>query len=66
MFLETAQEGSGDTPSDGWFCPPALALDPPPAAHVVRDEIFGPLATLERVRSVDAACDAVEASPWRR
>ncbi len=53
-----------DAPADGWFCPPALAVDPPAGAHVVRDEIFGPLVTLERVPSVDAAVQAVEASPF--
>jgi RHH-type transcriptional regulator, proline utilization regulon repressor / proline dehydrogenase / delta 1-pyrroline-5-carboxylate dehydrogenase len=31
---------------------------------VVRDEIFGPLVSVERVRDVDAACEAVEASPF--
>jgi RHH-type transcriptional regulator, proline utilization regulon repressor / proline dehydrogenase / delta 1-pyrroline-5-carboxylate dehydrogenase len=51
-------------PDDGWFCRPAVAVDVPPDAHVVRDEIFGPLVSVERMRDVDAACDAVEASPF--
>ena len=54
----------GDPPPGGWFCRPALAVDAPPDAHVVRDEIFGPLVSVERVRDVDAACDAVDASPF--
>jgi RHH-type proline utilization regulon transcriptional repressor/proline dehydrogenase/delta 1-pyrroline-5-carboxylate dehydrogenase len=53
-----------DPPADGWFCLPGLAVDAPADAHVVRDEIFGPLVSVERVRDVDAACDAVEASPF--
>jgi RHH-type proline utilization regulon transcriptional repressor/proline dehydrogenase/delta 1-pyrroline-5-carboxylate dehydrogenase len=31
---------------------------------VLREEIFGPLLAVERVASVDAAIDAVEASPF--
>lgn len=53
-----------DPPAEGWFCRPALAIDAPPDARVVRDEIFGPLLSVERVRDVDAACDALEASPF--
>jgi RHH-type proline utilization regulon transcriptional repressor/proline dehydrogenase/delta 1-pyrroline-5-carboxylate dehydrogenase len=66
---EAGENGSlvapgGDTPPDGWFCPPAIAVDPGPDARVVREEIFGPLVSVERVRDVDAACAAVEASPF--
>jgi RHH-type proline utilization regulon transcriptional repressor/proline dehydrogenase/delta 1-pyrroline-5-carboxylate dehydrogenase len=31
---------------------------------VLREEVFGPLLTLERVASIDAACAAVEALPF--
>jgi RHH-type proline utilization regulon transcriptional repressor/proline dehydrogenase/delta 1-pyrroline-5-carboxylate dehydrogenase len=55
---------AGDPPADGWFCSPALAVDAPVDAHVVCDEIFGPLVSVERVRDVDAACEAIEASPF--
>jgi RHH-type proline utilization regulon transcriptional repressor/proline dehydrogenase/delta 1-pyrroline-5-carboxylate dehydrogenase len=51
-------------PDDGWFCAPALATGLPPDSPVVREEIFGPLLTLESVRDVEAACDAVDASPF--
>jgi RHH-type proline utilization regulon transcriptional repressor/proline dehydrogenase/delta 1-pyrroline-5-carboxylate dehydrogenase len=66
---EVARDGTlvdrpGETPPEGWFCEPALAVDPPPDAHVVRDEIFGPLVTVERVKDVAAACDAVDSSPF--
>jgi RHH-type proline utilization regulon transcriptional repressor/proline dehydrogenase/delta 1-pyrroline-5-carboxylate dehydrogenase len=56
--------GDAAAPTDGWFCRPALAVDAPAGARVVRDEIFGPLVSVERVRDVDAACDAIEASPF--
>ena len=55
---------AGDPPPEGWFCPPAIATGLPPDSPVVREEIFGPLVTVEPVRDVDAACDAVDASPF--
>jgi RHH-type proline utilization regulon transcriptional repressor/proline dehydrogenase/delta 1-pyrroline-5-carboxylate dehydrogenase len=53
-------EGSGA----GHFCPPTLATGLPPDSPVLRDEIFGPVLTVERFASVEAAADAVEASPF--
>jgi RHH-type proline utilization regulon transcriptional repressor/proline dehydrogenase/delta 1-pyrroline-5-carboxylate dehydrogenase len=52
------------TPGDGYFCPPTLATDLPPDSPVLRDEIFGPVLTVERFKSIEAAADAVEASPF--
>jgi RHH-type transcriptional regulator, proline utilization regulon repressor / proline dehydrogenase / delta 1-pyrroline-5-carboxylate dehydrogenase len=54
----------GALPDEGWFCAPALATDLPEGSPVLRDEIFGPLLAFERVPSVAAACDAVDASPF--
>jgi RHH-type proline utilization regulon transcriptional repressor/proline dehydrogenase/delta 1-pyrroline-5-carboxylate dehydrogenase len=51
-------------PEDGWFCPPMLVTGLPGDSPVLRDEIFGPLLAVESYRSVDAACDAVDASPF--
>jgi RHH-type transcriptional regulator, proline utilization regulon repressor / proline dehydrogenase / delta 1-pyrroline-5-carboxylate dehydrogenase len=51
-------------PADGWFCPPILATDLPPDSAVLREEIFGPVLAVERFKTVEAACDAVEASPF--
>jgi RHH-type proline utilization regulon transcriptional repressor/proline dehydrogenase/delta 1-pyrroline-5-carboxylate dehydrogenase len=53
-----------DPPAEGWFCAPALATELPPGSPVAHEEIFGPLLTVEAVRDVDAACDAVDASPF--
>jgi RHH-type proline utilization regulon transcriptional repressor/proline dehydrogenase/delta 1-pyrroline-5-carboxylate dehydrogenase len=50
--------------SEGFFCPPTLAVDLPPDSAVLRDEIFGPVLAIERFKSVEAACDAVESSPF--
>jgi RHH-type proline utilization regulon transcriptional repressor/proline dehydrogenase/delta 1-pyrroline-5-carboxylate dehydrogenase len=51
-------------PGDGWFCRPRLATDLPPESSVLREEVFGPLLAVERVRDMTAACDAVDASPF--
>ncbi|MEA2350542.1 MAG: RHH-type transcriptional regulator, proline utilization regulon repressor / proline dehydrogenase, partial [Thermoleophilaceae bacterium] len=51
-------------PESGWFCAPTIATDLPPDSPVLSDEIFGPLLAVERVSSVDAACDALERSPF--
>ena len=48
----------------GWFATPTLAVDLPADSPVLRDEIFGPLLAIERVRDVDEACDRVDASPF--
>ncbi len=51
-------------PDEGWFCPPTLVTDLPPDSAVLHEEIFGPLLALERVRDIDAACTALESSPF--
>jgi RHH-type proline utilization regulon transcriptional repressor/proline dehydrogenase/delta 1-pyrroline-5-carboxylate dehydrogenase len=49
---------------DGWFAAPAVATDLPAGSPVLREEIFGPLLAVERVRDVADACDRVDASPY--
>jgi RHH-type proline utilization regulon transcriptional repressor/proline dehydrogenase/delta 1-pyrroline-5-carboxylate dehydrogenase len=51
-------------PGEGHFCAPTLVTDLPPDSPVLRDEIFGPVLAVERFKSIEAACDAVEASPF--
>ena len=46
--------------SEGWFCPAIVATDLPEDSAVMREEIFGPLLAVQRVRDVDAACDVVD------
>jgi RHH-type proline utilization regulon transcriptional repressor/proline dehydrogenase/delta 1-pyrroline-5-carboxylate dehydrogenase len=46
--------------SDGWFSPAIVATDLPEDSAVLREEIFGPLLAVQRVRDVDAACDLVD------
>jgi RHH-type proline utilization regulon transcriptional repressor/proline dehydrogenase/delta 1-pyrroline-5-carboxylate dehydrogenase len=47
-------------PGVGWFVPPALATGLPAGSPVLEDEIFGPLLAVERVASVEIACDIVD------
>jgi RHH-type proline utilization regulon transcriptional repressor/proline dehydrogenase/delta 1-pyrroline-5-carboxylate dehydrogenase len=51
-------------PPHGWYCPPIVLADVEPAAPVLREEVLGPLLTVERVASVDDACDRVDALPF--
>ena len=52
--------GGTPVPERGWFVPPALALELPPGSEVLREEVFGPLLAVERVPSIEAACDVVD------
>jgi RHH-type proline utilization regulon transcriptional repressor/proline dehydrogenase/delta 1-pyrroline-5-carboxylate dehydrogenase len=54
----------GPVPENGWFCPPRIACDLPSDSAVLRDEIFGPLISLERVATVDEASDVVAGLPF--
>jgi RHH-type proline utilization regulon transcriptional repressor/proline dehydrogenase/delta 1-pyrroline-5-carboxylate dehydrogenase len=56
--------GGSAPPGEGWFCRPSLATDLPADSSVLREEIFGPLLAVERVRDMAAACDLVDASPF--
>jgi predicted delta-1-pyrroline-5-carboxylate dehydrogenase group 2 len=47
-------------PEEGWFVPPLVAGELPAGSPVLEEEIFGPLLALERVESVEAACDVVD------
>ena len=51
-------------PGEGWFCPPTLVADLPDDSPVLREEIFGPLLAVTRVRDVDEACDVVDSLPF--
>ncbi len=48
----------------GWFYAPTVLADLPPAAPVAREEIFGPVAVVERVRDVDAAIARANDTPY--
>jgi RHH-type proline utilization regulon transcriptional repressor/proline dehydrogenase/delta 1-pyrroline-5-carboxylate dehydrogenase len=54
----------GEVPEPGWFVAPALAADLPEDSPVNREEIFGPLLSLTRVRDLDHAVDIVDSLPF--
>jgi RHH-type proline utilization regulon transcriptional repressor/proline dehydrogenase/delta 1-pyrroline-5-carboxylate dehydrogenase len=56
--------GTRDVPGEGWYCPPRVVADVDPAAAVLREEVFGPLLTVERVASMDQAFTVVESLPY--
>jgi RHH-type transcriptional regulator, proline utilization regulon repressor / proline dehydrogenase / delta 1-pyrroline-5-carboxylate dehydrogenase len=51
-------------PGRGWFCPPTVAADLPRDSPVLNEEIFGPLLAIDRVASVEQACDVVDGLPF--
>jgi RHH-type proline utilization regulon transcriptional repressor/proline dehydrogenase/delta 1-pyrroline-5-carboxylate dehydrogenase len=51
-------------PDHGWFCPPAVASDLPPDSAVLREEVFGPLLTVEPIRDLEQGCEIVESLPY--
>jgi RHH-type proline utilization regulon transcriptional repressor/proline dehydrogenase/delta 1-pyrroline-5-carboxylate dehydrogenase len=53
-----------EVPNRGWFAAPTLATELPSGSPVLTEEIFGPLLAIERVRSIEDACDRVDASPF--
>ena len=55
--------GMSDVPADGWYVAPIVATRLPADSPLLRDEIFGPLLTVEPVRDVEEACDRVDALP---
>jgi RHH-type proline utilization regulon transcriptional repressor/proline dehydrogenase/delta 1-pyrroline-5-carboxylate dehydrogenase len=57
-----AEAAGADGP--GWFSSPLVAGELPPDSPLRTEEVFGPLVTLERVVSVNAACDAIDALPF--
>jgi RHH-type proline utilization regulon transcriptional repressor/proline dehydrogenase/delta 1-pyrroline-5-carboxylate dehydrogenase len=55
---------AAEVPDRGYFVAPTLATDLPGDSPVLQEEIFGPLLAVERVRSIEEACDRVDASPF--
>ena len=49
--------------SNGYFAAPTVILGAGPEAPVAREEIFGPVVTVEPVAGVEAACDLVDRQP---
>jgi RHH-type proline utilization regulon transcriptional repressor/proline dehydrogenase/delta 1-pyrroline-5-carboxylate dehydrogenase len=54
----------GEPPAQGWYSRPTLATGLPADSAVLREEVFGPLLTLDAVPDVEAACDVVDGLPF--
>jgi RHH-type proline utilization regulon transcriptional repressor/proline dehydrogenase/delta 1-pyrroline-5-carboxylate dehydrogenase len=59
-----AAQRAGAPDGPGWFVAPAVATDLPADSPILREEIFGPLLAVDRVPSIDAACDRVDELPF--
>lgn len=44
-----------DVPNDGYFVPPTIFTDVTPTARIAREEIFGPVLSVIKVRNLDEA-----------
>jgi acyl-CoA reductase-like NAD-dependent aldehyde dehydrogenase len=53
-----------EPPGRGWYSRPTLATGLPVDSPVLREEVFGPLLTVESVPSIEAACDIVDGLPF--
>jgi RHH-type proline utilization regulon transcriptional repressor/proline dehydrogenase/delta 1-pyrroline-5-carboxylate dehydrogenase len=54
----------GEPPAQGWYSRPTLATGLPADSAVLREEVFGPLLTIEAVPDVEAACGVVDGLPF--
>ena len=50
--------------SDGFYVPPTIFHNLEPFSSVVREEIFGPVLSLETVESIEHACELVDESAF--
>ncbi|MDX6696755.1 MAG: RHH-type transcriptional regulator, proline utilization regulon repressor / proline dehydrogenase [Solirubrobacteraceae bacterium] len=53
-----------ELPDAGWFVAPTVVTDLPADHPVLEEEVFGPLLAVERVPSLEAACELVERLPF--
>jgi RHH-type proline utilization regulon transcriptional repressor/proline dehydrogenase/delta 1-pyrroline-5-carboxylate dehydrogenase len=54
----------GEPPAEGWYSRPTVVTGLPTDSAVLREEVFGPLLTVEAVPDVEAACDVVDGLPF--
>ena len=54
----------GDVPSTGYFIPPTIFTRVRPDARIAREEIFGPVLSVIRVRDLDEAIDVANSTEF--
>ena len=55
--------GRADVPAEGWYVAPVVVTGLPPDSRVLREEVFGPLLTVESVADADEAMDRIDELP---
>jgi len=53
-----------ELPERGWYCAPAIVTELPADSPVLREEIFGPLLSVEPVAGIEAALEIVDSLPF--
>ncbi|MGG6294857.1 aminobutyraldehyde dehydrogenase [Leptolyngbya sp. AN02str] len=54
----------GDVPSEGYYFPPTLIVDPPQTASCVCEEIFGPVLVIKRFSTEEEAIELANDTPY--
>jgi len=60
----TISTATRELPVEGWYAPPTIVADLPEDAASLREEIFGPFLSVERVDGLDHALARVDALPF--
>jgi aldehyde dehydrogenase (NAD+) len=60
----TLVQAEGALPSTGWYFPPSFFTNVAPTQRIVREEIFGPVLTIESFRTPDEAIEKANATPY--
>ena len=60
----TLARGGGQLPTQGCFCAPMLVAELRPESRVLREEIFGPLLSIEAVAGVGEALERIDRLPF--
>jgi RHH-type proline utilization regulon transcriptional repressor/proline dehydrogenase/delta 1-pyrroline-5-carboxylate dehydrogenase len=53
-----------DVPKDGYFIPPTIFTDVKPTARIAREEIFGPVLSVIKVRDLDEAIKVANSTDY--
>jgi RHH-type proline utilization regulon transcriptional repressor/proline dehydrogenase/delta 1-pyrroline-5-carboxylate dehydrogenase len=53
-----------DMPKDGYFIPPTIFADVKPTARIAREEIFGPVLAVIKVRDLDEAIEVANSTDY--
>jgi predicted delta-1-pyrroline-5-carboxylate dehydrogenase group 2 len=54
--------GGAPVPREGWYVAPTVVANPDPGSALLREEVFGPVLTVEAVADVEEALALVDAS----